>query len=311
MTHSEISIIDRIRARYPELSAGHKAIAQFVVSQTAHCAFLPITRLAEMSGVSAATVVRFSQILGYAGYPELQSAIRDLVLNQINLSQRLEDIEVRMEGLLSGEIPMDAYELMRTVMIAQAEHITTIADSIAREEFLRAIQEIVEASTVYVIGLRLSSATATALWHGLYHIRPNVVLVNSGSGFMPEQLTDCGPGDLLIGITYRRYMLDTLRVMEFARARGARIMAITDNRLSPAASMADLALVTPVIMHLSHIPLAPSMALISAILECLSLHYRHAGGSDRARALYQDAQQFNLFSDFSDDTQPDESDNLS
>lgn len=301
MPHAETSVIDQIRARYPEFSTAHQAVARVVISHTGHCAFLPIARMAEMSGVSAATVVRFAQILGYSGYPDFQAAVQALVLDRFDVNQRLEHVDGQLEGMLSSEIPVDAYELMRTVMIAQAEHVLAVANNLGREEFEQAIERIIAARSVYVAGLRLSSAAATALWHGLHLMRPGVRLISPGSGFLPEQISECGPDDLLLGITFRRYAADTLRLMEFARARGAAVIAITDHRLSPAAVAADLALVAPVTMQLSHIPLAPAMALVSALLECLAQHYRHEGAVERTRAFYQDSQRFHLFIGPTDD----------
>jgi DNA-binding MurR/RpiR family transcriptional regulator len=207
--------------------------------------------------------------------------------------------------MLSGEVPVDRYQLMRAVMIAQAEHLTRLADAIGKDEFEQTIESIIAARTIYIVGLRLSSAAATALWHGLHLLRPNVVLANTNNGFLPDQLASCGEGDLLMGITYRRYMVDTIQSMKFARARGARVIAITDHRLSPAAVNADFVLVTPVIMQLSHIPLAPSLALISAILECVGVAYRERGTGDRPRDLARESSAFHLFTRTGDDAPSD------
>lgn len=295
------TVLDQLREQYPELSASHRTIAQFVISHTAHSAFLPITRLAEMTGVSTATIVRFAQLLGYSGYPEFQAAIQGLLLNQIDSNQHLEDLRNQMNSVLSGEQPVDHHQLMRTVLIAQAEHLTRLADGISKEEFEQAIASIVAARAIYVVGMRLSSAIATALWHGLHLLRPDVHLANASSGFLPDHLSECGEGDVLVGITYRRYMVDTIHSMKFARQRGAKVIAITDSRLSPAAVIADLALVTPVIMQLSHIPLAPSLALVSAILECVAATYREQGMVGRPRKLADDTQIFQLFTRTNDE----------
>jgi DNA-binding MurR/RpiR family transcriptional regulator len=295
MNEAPRSVLDQLREQYPGLSSSHRIIAQFVISHTAHSAFLPITRLAELTGVSAATIVRFAQLLGYSGYPDFQAAVQGLVLDQIGSNAQIDDLRTRMDGVLSGEVQVDPHQLMRMVLLAQAEHLTRLADAIGKDDFAQTVSAILEARRVYVVGLRLSSAPATALWHGLHLLRPHVMLVTGSSGFLADQIADCGQDDLLIGFSYRRYAADTIRAMKLAKQRGAQVIAMTDQHLSPAAVVAHLALVTPVIMQLSHIPLAPSLALVSALLESVALAIRARGGADRAASLAKDAQSFELF----------------
>ena len=101
---------------------------------------------------------------------------------------------------------------------------------------------LLRAKHIYVLGLRASAPLAQFMAHYLGFIFSNVELVTSGVSDVFEQLARIDEDDVLIGISFPRYSSRTIEAMEFAKSRGAELVAITDGPLSPLHAAADLCL---------------------------------------------------------------------
>ena len=133
---------------------------------------------------------------------------------------------------------MDHSQVLAKVLKADMQNIRATMDEIDIRVFEAAIDKILQARQIYVLGLRASAPLAQFLAHYLKYIFPNVTLVTSGISDVFEQLMRINDEDLLIGISFPRYTSRTLEAMELAKNRGASLLAITDGPLSPLHSVA-------------------------------------------------------------------------
>ena len=134
---------------------------------------------------------------------------------------------------------------------------------------------IIQARNIYVMGLRASAPIAEFFAHYLKFIFPNVRVVTSGVSDVFEQLARIGEGDLLIGLSFPRYTARSIEAMEFARSRGAELIAITDGPLSPLHSTANICLMAKSDMSSFVDSFAAPLSLINALIVALGQRRRH------------------------------------
>ncbi|MBR1855085.1 MAG: MurR/RpiR family transcriptional regulator [Lachnospiraceae bacterium] len=217
-------VLDRIEAHYNKMSKGHKKIADYIRNHYDQAVFMTAAKLGEMLEISESTVVRFAAGIGYEGYPELQRALEDCVKGKLSDMQRID----RKYGKSSQS------EVLLSVMQADIEKLQHTIENLDAEAFEAAVDAILDAETVYVMGLRSNEPLAGFLQFYLNMIRRNVVLLNTTSVSETfEQMIHIGEKDCFIGISFPRYSMRTLKAMEFANDRNAKVIAITDGVHSP------------------------------------------------------------------------------
>ena len=217
-------LIGRIEAKYEKMSKGQKRLAEYVKENYDKAVFLTAARLGEIVGVSESTVVRFATQLGYRGYPEFQKALEELVRTKLNSIQRM---EVTYGRISQGEI-------LTSVLQADIEKIKLTMGSMDQEAFEMAVDTILKAKRIYVIGIRSCAPLASFLSYYLQLICEDVTLVNTNSSSeIFEQLIRIGQDDVVIGISFPRYSMRTLKALEFANNRNAKVITLTDSVHSP------------------------------------------------------------------------------
>ncbi len=256
-------LIQRLNHSGKKLSKSHRRIAECIVTHYDKVVFMTASRLGEYVGVSESTVVRFAAALGYSGYPQLQKALQELIRHRLTASQRFE---------MTSD--MDHAQVLNKVLKADIQNIRATLDDIDIVSFEKAIDRIIEARQIYVLGLRASAPVAEFFVHYLKFIFPNVRVVTSGVSDVFEQLARIGEGDLLIGISFPRYTRRTIEVMEFAQSRGASLIAITDGPLSPLHSAADICLMAKSDMASFVDSFAAPLSLINALIVALGQRRR-------------------------------------
>ena len=223
-------LITKIQSELPGFSKGQKQIARFILEHYDKAAFMTASRLGVTVGVSESTVVRFATELGYDGYPHLQRALQEMIRNKLTSVQRMEVAGDRMGGR----------DVLQTVLHADTDMIRVTLDEIDRDAFQGAVDALMSAKRIYILGVRSSSALASFLGFYFNLLFENVTLVHTNSvSEIFEQVLRVGPGDVLFGISFPRYSKRTLSAMKYARDRGARVIALTDSQLSPLARVAD------------------------------------------------------------------------
>ena len=200
-------LITKIQSELPGFSKGQKQIARFILEHYDKAAFMTASRLGVTVGVSESTVVRFATALGYDGYPHLQRALQEMIRNKLTSVQRMEVAGDRMGGR----------DVLQTVLHADTDMIRVTLDEIDRDAFQGAVDALMGAKRIYILGVRSSSALASFLGFYFNLLFENVTLVHTNSvSEIFEQVLRVGPGDVLFGISFPRYSKRTLSAMKYA-----------------------------------------------------------------------------------------------
>ena len=265
-------LITKIQSELPGFSKGQKQIARFILEHYDKAAFMTASRLGVTVGVSESTVVRFATELGYDGYPHLQRALQEMIRNKLTSVQRMEVAGDRMGGR----------DVLQTVLHADTDMIRVTLDEIDRDAFQGAVDALMSAKRIYILGVRSSSALASFLGFYFNLLFENVTLVHTNSvSEIFEQVLRVGPGDVLFGISFPRYSKRTLSAMKYARDRGARVIALTDSQLSPLARVADHVLLARSDMASFVDSLVAPLSVINALIVAVGMS-RHCRGAGRA-----------------------------
>lgn len=220
----QYDIFSRIKERYDKMSKGHKAIAGYISEHYDQAVFMTAAKLGETLGISESTVVRFASGIGYDGYPEFQKALEECVKGKLSNMQRID----AKYGRSSQS------EILTSVITADIEKLQDTIQNLDPTAFELAVTTILEADTIYIMGLRSNEPLAAFLHFYLNMIRGNVVLLNTTSVSETfEQMIRINERDCFIGISFPRYSMRTLKAMEFASDRNAKVIAITDSVHSP------------------------------------------------------------------------------
>ena len=206
------------------MSKGQKLLASYITDNYDKAVFLTAARLGEVVGVSESTVVRFATNLGYKGYPEFQKALEELVRNKLNSIQRME--------VTYGRISQS--QILETVLQSDTENLKSTLESIDQNAFELAVDTILNAKNIYVIGIRSCAPLASFLAFYLNLMFDKVHLLHtSSSSELFEQMVRIGNEDVIIGISFPRYSMRTLKAIEFANNRNAKVITLTDSVHSP------------------------------------------------------------------------------
>ncbi len=255
------TVEERIRAVFDRLSPNHRKLAEHLMASESAAAFSTARQLAEALGMSESTVVRLAPELGYDGFPALQSAFRRRLLSRIEWKAPMR------QGI--DAITRDPGLILRQVIENDVTSLRNVLSTVPAETFEQAVTAVLEARTVYILGLRTSAAHALYTSMRLRLVRPNTRLISSHVGDLPDQMLALEPGDLLIAVCYLRYCADTVRALHHARSCGVRTIVVTDDPISPPAKAADLALVahglSSMLLHSLVAPLSLLNALVAAV----------------------------------------------
>ena len=205
---SKNDLSNRINESYSKLSKGQKLLATYITDNYDKAVFLTAAKLGEVVGVSESTVVRFAMHLGYRGYPEFQSALEELVRNKLNSIQRME--------VTYGRISQS--KILESVLKSDAEKINSTLEKIDQAAFEMAVDTILNAKHIYIIGIRSCAPLASFMAFYFTLMFENVRI---------------GKEDVIIGISFPRYSMRTLKAMEFANNRSAKVITLTDSVHSP------------------------------------------------------------------------------
>lgn len=245
-------ILTLLQQRSGTFSKGQRLLAQYITESYDKAAFMTASRLGNVVGVSESTVVRFAVELGYDGYPEMQKAMQDMVLNRLTSVQRI--------GVASDRIGNQ--DVVSTVLQSDMEKLRQTSEMLDRDEFTAAVTEIRRAKRIYVLGSRSVAPLASFLGYYLNFMFNNVHIVTaSGASEMFEKLIGVDSDDIVIAFSFPRYSAATVKGAQYCRTAGVNVIGITDSRLSPLGQ------------HCDHVLLAKSdmVSLVDSIVAPLSV----------------------------------------
>lgn len=217
-------IVTRMNQNFAQMSKSHKKIASYIMDHYDTAVFMTAATLGKEIGISESTVVRFAAGLGYDGYPEFQKALEEWVKSKWNSLQQM--------GAKYGNSSQS--EILTSVIRADMEKMEDTIHNLDPAAFETAVSSILEAKHVYVIGLRNCEPLASFLSFYLSMIRGDVMqLKTTSTTELFEQMIRVSDEDVVIGISFPRYSMRTLKAMEFANDRNAKVITITDSVHSP------------------------------------------------------------------------------
>ena len=250
-------ILTTIHNQMNSFSKGQKRIANYIEASYDKAAFMTASKLGKMVSVSESTVVRFAVDLGFDGYPSMQKALQEMVRNKLTSVQRIEVANDRFGN----------QDVVSMVLHSDLESIRMTNEAVNRTVLERAVDAIVQAKNIYIVGVRSSAAIALFMSFYFRNIFDNVKLINSSAtSEMIEQMLHVTRGDVVIGISLPRYSSRTVKMMEFARNSGAKVIVITDSDAAPAAKSADHVLVAKSDMVSVVDSLVAPMSLANALI---------------------------------------------
>lgn len=250
-------VLKLIDESYSGFSKGQKRIAEYIREHYDIAAYMTAAKLGETVDVSESTVVRFVMELGFEGYPEFRRALSGLVRSKLTAVQR-----IKVTNSLIGDA-----NVLEKVLYSDMEKIKRTLEGIDRNAFEDAVRSIVDAKTVYIMGMRGTSYLAALLNYSFRMISDNVRLIQTTSGSETfEQMMSIGEDDVLIAITFPRYSRSIIKGVEFARSCGANVIALTDSMNAPVASRAHQVLIAESDMASYADSLVAPMSVINALI---------------------------------------------
>ena len=218
--------------------------------------------LGKAAGVSESTAVRFAMQLGYAGFPQFNRELSELVKKRLSSMQRAE--------VAYGRIPEE--KILDTVLNSDIEKIRLTLEQTDRAVFREAVDTIIKARRIYVCGIRSCAPLASFLAFYLNQIFDDVrVVTSTNSSEIFEQLIRIGEEDVMIGISFPRYSMRTLKAIEFANNRCAKVIAITDSIHSPMGLYSSCNLIAKSDMASIVDSLTAPMSIINALIVALCM----------------------------------------
>lgn len=250
-----------LKNRKRNYSKSQKKVINFIENNVDDALFLNSANLARRVGVSQSTVIRLTQELGFRGYPEFQEKLREGYQNGMSTISRLEKT---VKSMHEGD------DVLYQVLDQEIHNISQAMMEIPRETFWSAVNDLISASKIYVIGLSGAHAAALTLVTNLRFIRKEVQLLKPGYGEMWDIVRDISEHDLVIGISFPRYTRLTVKVLEKAKSNNVRIGVITDSMISPIAKYADWVLMARYklesIVESFVVPISIINALLTAVI---------------------------------------------
>ena len=254
-------ILSILKSKAPEFSKGQRRIARYIMESYDKAAFMTANRLGKTVGVSESTVVRFAVELGYDGYPSMQKAMQEMVLNRLTSVQRM--------GVTNDRI--GDQDVLTTVLQSDADKLRQTNETVSREDFNASVQAILNARRIYILGVRSASALAHFMGYYMNYMFDNVhVVTTSGASEIFEKLVNVTSEDVVIAFSFPRYSAATVKGVQYCRSVGAKIIGITNSQLSPLGQISDHVLVAKSDMVSLVDSLVAPLSVVNALIVALA-----------------------------------------
>lgn len=259
------TLLQELKDKESSLTSAQRRMLHFILEHEDESVFLNVRDLAKKVGVSKATVVRLAKALGFKGFPELQRELRSLFRKKLTTTFRFQSTIQKI---------MHERDVVYKVFQNDIDNISQTLEKTSLPEFKKFVEWIAAAKRVVIVGLRSAYSLAIFLGIALEFLQKDVWVIQPGIGDMWDRLSNLRKGDLVIGISFPRYTRQTIEVLNFAKQRGIRTLAITDSLLSPLASYADHVLTASYKMDSFMESFTAPLSLINAIVTALGMRKR-------------------------------------
>lgn len=254
-------ILALLRTKEPTFSKGQRRIAQYILESYDKAAFMTASRLGKTVGVSESTVVRFAVELGFDGYPTMQKAMQSMVVNRLTSVQRIEVTNDRL----------GKQDVLSMVLQSDMEKLRQSAETVDRASFEAAVNAVLDAKRVFILGVRSAAPLASFLGYYLNYMFQNVhIITASGTSEMFEQIVGVNDRDAVIAISFPRYSATTIKAAQYCRSTGATVIALTDTALSPLGQTSDHVLCAKSSMMSLVDSLVAPMSVVNALIVAIA-----------------------------------------
>ncbi len=284
----DAALVGLLKSGFDGLSPQLQEAARWVIDHPADVALLTAREQARRAGVAPATMTRLAQRIGLKGYDEIRKLYAEAV------RRRPESFRARAEELLQRRDTEGDAALVHDVLSSLAHHLQALTSAESIERFTAAAKLIAGAERVFCLGLRSSFAVAYIFHYVRSLFGASSVLVDGAGGTGVDLLRTIGSADVMLAISVKPYTRHTVHAARYSRARGVRIVAVTDSEMSPLAALAEETLIvrteTPSFFH--------TMAPAFAAVECLAALVAARRGSQTLAAIAASEKQLAAFDTF-------------
>lgn len=241
------SLVAALVARKGRLSRRHAEVAQFFLNHPEDVAINSIVRLAQIAGVPAATITRFAQDLGFTGFPDLQRVFQERLIGPRPVfADQFAALGTRPPPGEIGPADLDDPGRVLDVFVqAAAASLLRIENSLDRAVLAAVVDVLAQSDAVHVAAARGAFGIGAYAFYGLAKVGKRAHLIDNAGSMRVEQAQAIGPGDMLLVFTFDDYTPETVEIARLAHDRGRTVIAVTDNELSPVASLSRHALFVP------------------------------------------------------------------
>jgi DNA-binding MurR/RpiR family transcriptional regulator len=226
---------EAIGEQFPILTAQEQLVGKFIVDNPTKVALLSMRKLAVLSNVSPYTVIRFFKKFGFAKFDDLKELSATAL--SVDPVATLKMVQAKMNatpnvepgGMLATQLGL----ILSAINNPDAAELDRLANILTR------------AKVNYVLGFRASQALAQHFHYCGQHAHKNMLFISGAESYAIDQIAGIGSGDVLMALSFKPYAQLTVRLCQFAKSKGARVVALTDSKLSPLFRLADESVFVP------------------------------------------------------------------
>jgi DNA-binding MurR/RpiR family transcriptional regulator len=245
-----------IQAKYPKLPSMHKQLADYFIENYDNIPFLTVQQISVATSLSVASVVRFSQRIGYKGFLEIRDKISEELQHRINKKEIFSLVD-------NGKIKNDILAEVANLDIKNINHTLHTLD---RKNYERAIKMIMNAKRVYTAGLGISFLLARVLAYQLSQVAIDARNFNHDDSTFMDQVLFLDDKDLIIALSYPPYSKETIDMAKLAKKKKIKMISITNKDASPITFYSDATLV----VKSNNLLFTNSFAAISVLINAIA-----------------------------------------
>lgn len=252
-----MDVLKLFRKKYDFLTPTQKRIASFILNNVDKIVFMNADEISRAINTTPSSIVRFSREIGYSGFTELKKKLQENLMLRINNSSQLVKAKKfasqKMDSLIQNSLRKD---------IGNINKLVELLNEVLVNKFLGYI---INADKIIIIGNRNSFSLAHFLFFKMKKMFSKIHFVNDIDGTIYDNLIGIGPKDVIVAISFPRYVNSTVNFCKFAKKQGVKIVSITDSEISPLYKISDFCLFCPYEGFTFHNSNVAAMALLNII----------------------------------------------
>ncbi len=250
-------LTQNIRDNYKILSKNLQLVADYFIENFDKIPFLSVQEIAKKSGSSVASVVRFTQKIGYSGFAEIRNAITENIQKQLKTRDKFPLIQ---------ESDNDEVNILTKVANQDIKNINDTFKVIETKDFIKAVDQIFEAKQVYTAGLGISFLLSRILSYQLNQVGVKSHAMHHDTSPFLEQALLLDKSDLLVVLSFPPYSKETVELVKTVKAKGVKVITITDKPAAPSTFHADISL----LVKSENMLFTNSFAAISVLINAIA-----------------------------------------